>query len=117
MNEEYSNRARGERNADTSSDSTSTLHLDETPPERKSTANGARLIQKVYEVDPLARYPGEFHLLNRKIQHGALHPGQSGCVASARTEIPCQDTRQSLKPPPRKTTIQTTHGFIFLSLE
>ena len=30
-----------------------TLHLDETPTVRKSKANWAQLIQKVYEIDPL----------------------------------------------------------------
>ena len=30
------------------------MHLDETPRERLSKANWARLIQKAYEVDPLA---------------------------------------------------------------
>ena len=50
----YSNRARGERNADTNTHTSSTLHIDETPANRKSKANWARLIQKVYEVDPLA---------------------------------------------------------------
>lgn len=50
----YSNRARGERNATTSTiDTATTLHIDETPADRKSKANWARLIQKVYEVDPL----------------------------------------------------------------
>ena len=50
----YSNRARGERNANVSTAaSVTTLHLDETSPDRKSRANWARLIQKVYEVDPL----------------------------------------------------------------
>ena len=49
----YSNRARGERNADTNTHTSSTLHIDETPANRKSKANWARLIQKVYEVDPL----------------------------------------------------------------
>ncbi len=50
----YSNRARGERNtAAQPEDGHTTLHLDETPPVRKSKANWARLIQKVYEVDPL----------------------------------------------------------------
>ena len=49
----YSNRARGERKADTSANTATTLLLDETPADRKSKANWARLIQKVYEVDPL----------------------------------------------------------------
>jgi uncharacterized protein (UPF0212 family) len=49
----YSNRARGVRNSDISSETASTLHIDETPVDRKSKANWARLIQKVYEVDPL----------------------------------------------------------------
>ena len=49
----YSNRARGDRNADTSTDTISTLHIDESPADRKSKANWARLIQTVYEVDPL----------------------------------------------------------------
>jgi hypothetical protein len=49
----YSNRARGERKDDENTDTTSTLHLDETPLDRKSKANWARLIQKVYEADPL----------------------------------------------------------------
>jgi len=49
----YSNRARGERKDDKNAHSTCTLHLDETPLDRKSKANWARLIQKVYEVDPL----------------------------------------------------------------
>ena len=48
----YSNRARGEKNAHTRTVST-TLHLDETPLARQSKANWAKLIQKVYEVDPL----------------------------------------------------------------
>ena len=49
----YSNRARGERKDDASADNTSTLHIDATPTDRKSKANWARLIQKVYEVEPL----------------------------------------------------------------
>ena len=49
----YSNRARGERKSNEHSDSATTLHLDETPINRKSRVNWARLIQKVYEVDPL----------------------------------------------------------------
>ncbi|MCZ6501718.1 MAG: transposase [Gammaproteobacteria bacterium] len=50
----YSNRARGERNTDPgTATGTNTLVLDETPADRKSKANWARLIQKVYEVDPL----------------------------------------------------------------
>jgi len=49
----YSNRARGERQARQSTKTATTLHLDETPLARQSHANWARLIQKVYEVDPL----------------------------------------------------------------
>ena len=50
----YSNRARGARNAQTHPGANATtLHLDETPLERQSKANWARLIQKVYEADPL----------------------------------------------------------------
>ena len=49
----YSNRSRGERNTE-AADTDTTLQLDETPPERATRANWARLIQKVYEVDPLA---------------------------------------------------------------
>ena len=37
----------------TSANTATTLLLDETPADRKSQANWARLIQKVYEVDPL----------------------------------------------------------------
>ena len=51
----YSNRARGARNTDAANaDTVTTLHLDETPLDRTSRANWARLIRKVYEVDPLA---------------------------------------------------------------
>ena len=49
----YSNRARGERADNKDADNTTTLHLDGSPLDRKSKANWARLIQKVYEVDPL----------------------------------------------------------------
>lgn len=50
----YSNRARGARKAEADSAHTATtLHLDETPLERATRAHWARLIQKVYEVDPL----------------------------------------------------------------
>ena len=50
----YSNRARAARNAQTHPGANATtLHLDETPLERQSKANWARLIQKVYEADPL----------------------------------------------------------------
>lgn len=49
-----SNRARGERHAgaELAPDAT-TLHRDETPSDRATRATWARLIQKVYEFDPL----------------------------------------------------------------
>ena len=50
----YSNRARGERNTSSqTADGHTTLALDETPMDRKAKASWARLIQKVYEADPL----------------------------------------------------------------
>jgi hypothetical protein len=53
----YSNRARGERNPETSTiDGTTTLHIDETPADRKSKANWARLIQKVSALTPASPY-------------------------------------------------------------
>jgi len=48
----YSNRARGERHTG-DTDSATTLPLDETPADRHSRAHWARLIQKVYAVNPL----------------------------------------------------------------
>ena len=50
----YSNRARGQRSAAAhTADGHTTLSLDETPPDRRTRAHWARLIQKVYEVDPM----------------------------------------------------------------
>ena len=52
----YSNRARGERNARQCTETTTTLHLDETALARQSKANWARLIQKVSALAPASFY-------------------------------------------------------------
>ena len=50
----YSNRSRGaRRQAEAQSDDHAQITLDDRPPDRRCEANWARLIQKVYEVDPL----------------------------------------------------------------
>ncbi len=50
----YSNRSRGTRRlAEPLSDEHAQITIDDRPPDRRCKANWARLIQKVYEVDPL----------------------------------------------------------------
>jgi hypothetical protein len=51
----YSNRSRGARRLIENGDDTAALiHIDEPPANTRRKASWARLIQKVYEVDPLA---------------------------------------------------------------
>ena len=50
----YSNRSRGARRlAEQDDDRSTTIIIDESPADTRHKANWARLIQKVYEVDPL----------------------------------------------------------------
>jgi hypothetical protein len=50
----YSNRSRSARRlAEQEHDTSATIVIDEPPPDARRKANWARLIQKVYEVDPL----------------------------------------------------------------
>ena len=50
----YSNRSRGARRlVDNSNDVAESIRIDEPPADNRRTANWARLIQKVYEIDPL----------------------------------------------------------------